>query len=77
MISVKTWLESVYDLSIGSSVFEGLLWVLVHLMLFLACFMCPFDVDMNGGSCFMSSTVMLGQVVKWLFLMSWINVFFT
>ena len=46
-------------------------------MFFLICFMWPFNVDMEGGRCFISSTVSLGQVVKWPLLMAWIKVFLT
>ena len=37
--------------------------------------MWPFLVAMEGGRCFISSTVRLCQVVKWLSLMSWSKVF--
>ena len=60
MILVKTWLERVSNISIGSSVFGGVLWVLVDLILLLICFMWPFVVAMEGGKCFMSSTFRLG-----------------
>ena len=39
--------------------------------------MCPFVVSMDGGRCFVISTFMFGQVVKWPFLMAWSNIFFT
>ena len=68
---MKTWLDRVSNLSIGSSVFRVVMWVLVDLKFFLIYFMWPFAVDMEGGWCFMSSTVRLGQVVKWPFLMAW------
>ena len=45
-------------------------------MFFLICFMWPFEVNMEGGMCFMSSTVRLVQVVKWPFLMAWSKVLF-
>ena len=77
MISAKTCLERVSNLSIGSSVFGGVLWVLVDLILFLICFMWPFAVDMEGGRFFMSYTVRLVQVVNCPFLMDWSKVFFT
>ena len=70
MISVKTWLERVSNVSIGLSLFGGVPWVLVDLMLFLIYFMWTFAVAMEGGRCLMSSTVRLGQVVKWSFLMA-------
>ena len=44
---VKTWLERVSNLYIGSSVFGVVLWVLVDLIFFLICFMWPFEVDME------------------------------
>ena len=71
------WLELISNVSIFLSLFGGLPWVLVELMFFLICFMCTFEVAMEGGRCFMSSTGSLGQVVKWLFLMAWSKVFFT
>ena len=43
-------------------------------MFFLICFMWPFNVDMEGGRCFISYTVRLVQVVKWPFLMAWSKV---
>ena len=77
MISVKKWLERVSSLSIGYALFGRMLWVLVYLMFFLICFMWYFAVAMEGVSCFISSTVGLGQVVKWPFLVAWSKVFFT
>ena len=46
-------------------------------MFFLICFMWPFAVAMEGVRGFMSSTVRLGQVVKWAFLMDLSKFFFT
>ena len=46
-------------------------------MFFLICFMWTFTMDMEGGRCFISYTVRLGQVVKWPFLMAWSKVFLT
>ena len=40
-------------------------------MFFLIFFMCNFAVAMEGGRCFMRSTVRLGQVVNLPFLMAW------
>ena len=77
MISVKTWLERVSNVSIGSYLFGVVPWVLVELMFFLIFFMWHFAVDMQVGRCFMSYTVRLIQVVKWLFLMAWSKVLFT
>ena len=77
MILVKTWLEHVSNIYIGYTVFGGMLSVLVKFMFSLICFMCNFDVAMEGGRCLMSFTVMLGQVVKWPFLMARSKVFFT
>ena len=74
MISVKTWLERVSNVSIVFSLFGGLPWVMLDLMIFLICFMWTFEVAMEGGRCFMSSTVRLGQVAKWPFLMAWSKV---
>ena len=39
--------------------------------------MCPFAVSMEGYGCFISSSVRLGQVVKWSFLMDWSEVLLT
>ena len=39
--------------------------------------MWPFAVAMEGGRCFMSSTIRLIQVVKWPFLMAWSKVLWT
>ena len=77
MISAKTWLERVSNISISSSLFGGVLWVLVDLILLLICFMWTFSVAMEGGRCFMSSTVRLVQVTKRPFLMAWSKVLFT
>ena len=46
-------------------------------MLFLIFFMWHFALVVEVGRCFISSTVSLGQVVKWPFLNSWSKVFFT
>ena len=46
-------------------------------MFFLICFMWNFAVAMEGDMCFMSSTVRLGQVAKWPFLMAWSMILFT
>ena len=46
-------------------------------MFFLICFMWHFAVAMEGGGCFISSTVKLLQVVKWVFLMDWSKVILT
>ena len=46
-------------------------------MFFMICFMRNFVVATEGGRCFMSSTVRLGHVAKWLFLMAWSKVLFT
>ena len=54
---------------------RGFTWVLVKLMFSLIYFMWTFTVAMEGGWCFMSSTVRLDQVVKWSFLMAWSKVF--
>ena len=77
MISVKTWLERVSNVSIDSSFFGGVPWVLVYLIFFLICFMWPFAVSIEGVRCFMSSTVRLGQVVKGPLFMDWSKVLFT
>ena len=77
MLLAKTWLDRVSNVSIGLSSCGGVPWVLVNLMFFLICFMWNFAVAMEGGRCFMSSTVRLGQVVKWPFLMAWSKVLFT
>ena len=45
-------------------------------MFFLIYFMLNCEVTMEGGMCFMSSTVRLDQVVKWPFLMAWSKVLF-
>ena len=50
---------------------------MVDLVFFLICFMWNFVAAIEGGRCFMSFTFILGQVVKWPFLMAWSNVFFT
>ena len=68
MILAKTWLERVPNVSIGLYSVGDIFFVLVDWMFFLICFMCPFEVAMEGGRCFMSSTVRLGQVVNWPFL---------
>ena len=68
MIFAKTWFELVSNVSIGSSSFGDVPWVLVDVMFFLICFMWIFAVAMERGRCFMSSTVRLSQVVKWPFL---------
>ena len=73
----KKWLERVSNVSVSSSFFGGVPWVLVDLVFFLICSMWPFAVAMEGFRCFMIYTVRLGQVVKWHFLMDWSNVFFT
>ena len=73
----KMWLEHVSNVSIGSSLFGGVPWVLVDLMFFLICFMWTFVVAMEGDRCFMSYTVRLGQVMKWMLLMAWSKVSFT
>ena len=49
MILVKTWLECVSNLSIGSSLFRGVICVLVELIFFLIFFMWPFAVAMELG----------------------------
>ena len=77
IISVKTWLDRVSNVSIGLSLFGRVPWVLVELMFFMICFMRNFVVATEGGRCFMSSTVRLGHVAKWLFLMAWSKVLFT
>ena len=46
-------------------------------MFFLIYFIWNFAVAMEGVRCFMISTGILGQVVKWLFLVAWSKVFFT
>ena len=46
IISVKIWLERVSNLYIGSSVFGGVLLVLVDLIFFLIFFIWPFAVGM-------------------------------
>ena len=46
-------------------------------MFSLICFMWNFEVTMEGYMCFLGSTVRLGQVVKWLLLMTCSKVFFT
>ena len=40
-------------------------------MFFLICSVWHFAVAIEGGGCFISSTVRLVQVVKWVFLMAW------
>ena len=49
VVLLKMWLERVSNSSIGYSLFEGVLWVFVELILFLVYFKCPFSVDMEGG----------------------------
>ena len=49
MISEKTWLEHVYNVSIGPSSVVGLSGVLVDLMLFQVFSMCSCDMAMEGG----------------------------
>ena len=46
MILVKTWLERVSNVSIGSSSVGGVSGVLADLMFFRICFMCHFVVAM-------------------------------
>ena len=77
MISVKMWLERVSNVYIGSSSIWGVPGVLVNLMFFRICFMCPFAADMEGGTCFVRSTVRLVHVLKWHFLMAGNKVFCT
>ena len=77
MILSKTLLERVSNVSIGLYLFVGVPWVLVDLMFFLIYFMWPFSVAVEGGMCFISSTMRLVQVVKWTFLISWSKVLLT
>ena len=77
MILAKMWLERVSNVSIGSSSFGGVPWVLLDLIFFLVCFMQPFVVSIEVGRWFISSTVMLVQVVKCPLLVAWSKVFFT
>ena len=77
MISAKTWLKRVSDISNGSYFFGCVLWVLVELILLLIYFMWPFAVAKEVGRCFMSSTFRLGHAVKWTFLMAWSKILFT
>ena len=77
IILAKMWLERVSNVSICSSLFWGVPWVLVDLMFFLVCSMWTFAVAMEGGNCFMSSTVRLVQVVKCPLSMAWSKVLFT
>ena len=77
MISLKTWLERVSNFFIGYSSVGGVSGVLVDFMLFRICFVCPFDMAMERGGCFIRSTVSMGHVVKWDFLMDWSKVLLT
>ena len=45
----------------GEGVVSG---VLVYLMFFQILSRCPFDAEIDGGICFISSTVRLGHVEK-------------
>ena len=49
IILVKKWLEPVSNVSIGSYSDEGVSGVLMDLMFFRICFMCPFSMDVEGG----------------------------
>ena len=77
MILVKTWLECVSKVSIGYSSIGVVSGVLVELMLLSICVMCPFNVAMEFGRCFIGSTVRLGHVDKWPLFMAWSKVFRT
>ena len=71
---MKTWLECASSLSIGAS-FGGVgSGAHVDWKFFPVCFMFPFEVSMYGGIYLMISTVILGHVEKWKFLMAWRNV---
>ena len=74
MILVKTWLECVSKVSIGYSSIGVVSGVLVELMLLSICVMCPFNVAMEFGRCFIGSTVRLGHVDKRPLLMAWSKV---
>ena len=75
IILVKTWSEHVSNVSIGSSSFGGISRVLVDLMFFRICFMCPFFVAMEGCRCLILSIVRLGHMEKWLLLVAWSKFF--
>ena len=49
----------------------GVSGVLVDLMFFRICFVGPFTLVMEGGRFFIRSTVRLGHVDKWPFLVAW------
>ena len=74
---MKKWLELDSNVSISSSSVAGVSRVLVKFMFFRICFMCPFAADMEGGTCFVRSTVRLVHVLKWHFLMAGNKVFCT
>ena len=75
MILVKTWLECVPNVSIGSYSFGVISRVLVDLIFFRICFVCPFFVVMEGSRCLIISIVRLGHVEKWLLLVAWSKFF--
>ena len=72
---MKTWLECVSYVSIGSSSARGVSGVFVDLMFFQICSMRSFDVAMEVDRCFIRPTVRLGHVVKCFSFMDWIKVF--
>ena len=77
MILYKTWLERAYNFSIVYP-FSGVVSsVLVELMFFRICFVRTFSVTGDYGICFIRSTVRLGHVEKWNFLIYWRRVFTT
>ena len=75
MISVKTWLERFSKVSFVSSSVGVVSGVLVDLMFFWVCFMCPFVVALECSRCFIRYTVMFVHVEKWNFLMAWSKFF--
>ena len=70
---VKTWLEHVSNVSIGSSYIGVVSEVLVDLMFFRIFFMGNSSVAMEGVRCFIRSTVILFHVEKLHLLMCWSN----
>ena len=77
MILVKTWLERVSNVSIGSPSVGVVSVVLLDLVFFRICFMCHFSVAMEGGRFLIRFTVRLGHVDNRPFSMAWSKVFLT
>ena len=68
---MKSWLERVFNVSIGSTYVGGLSGFLVDLMFFQISLMCNFSGSIEGGRCFIKSNVRLGHAVKWPLLITW------